>query len=545
VIALRERRIVGVAAALVVAALAVAFRCWRLFTVPPGLFVDEVLTARNALAWRLDAHASLFGSRPLLMPGWVETSNLYLAFVSAVMWLGGDGLLGIRLVSVLPSLAAVPLLYWLGAQLAGRRAGLLAAFLLACSHWAARSGRTGWDAVLMATLQLAALACLVHAQRRDRLAPAFVAGALVGLALYTYVASRLVLAHAILWLAWEALVDRRPRSLARALVFVATMLAIAAPWRQRLVHLGGSRVPQLSVFSHDHAWRAIADNLIGHLSMFHVRGGTYARDALPGFPMLDAITGLLLLAGLIMVVRTGQGTPRDVDTRMRRRLLISWPAIMVVGGVLSVSGEGPPYPYRVLALAPWACLVAAIGGIALWDAARGRFAPALRAGIATIALLAVVAINAWALFVAGPRDPGTRHVYGTAPTQLGLWLRDHGQGRPVVILPSALASPPLPRDYRYAPANPTNFFRQADDITAVQLAAGLYRRHPERALDPFRPAGDIDFLPALPARVSRDTILVLPPSLLPEASRRFRVRSRTDLRDSSGARLATLVAAGP
>lgn len=548
------RPLVWIAAALAVALLAIAFRCWRLFTVPPGLYVDEVLTARNALAWRLDAHAGFFGWRPLLMPGWVETSNLYLAFASALMWLGGDGLLGIRLVSVLPSLAAVPLLYWLGAQLGGRRTGLLAAFLLACSHWAARSGRTGWDAVLMVTLQLAALACLVHAQRRNRIGLAALAGALIGLSLYTYVASRLVLLHAASWLVWEGVVvlRRRPgasgdnrvplqQALLRLFAFLLTIIVIAAPLQQA----GGAvRVTQLSVLSHDHPWRTVLDNVFGHALMFHIRGGAYARDALPGFPMLDAITGALFLLGLLAVAR------RQSDDGLRFRLLLTWPAFMVLGGVLSTSGEGPPYPYRTLALAPWACLVAAIGGTWLWDLARARSASSVRRTAAAVALLGVVAVNAWILFVAGPGDPGTRHVYGTAPTRLGLWLAEQGEDRPVVILPNALTSPPLPPGYRYATANPTSFFRPLDDVTAIHLASGLYRHHPERSLDPLRPAGDIDLLPLLPPTLARPTLLVVPPSQEPAARRRFHVTRRVDLRDlrdrgPSGPILATILFADP
>jgi len=609
---------VWIAAAIAVTLLAVAFRCWRLATVPPGLYIDEVLTARNALAWRLDPHATWFGSRPLLMPGWVETSNLYLAFASTILALGVDGLLGVRLVSVLPSLAAVPLLYWLGAQLAGRRAGILAAFLLACSHWAARSGRTGWDAVLMVTLQLAAVGCLVWAIRRNRLAPAIAAGALIGLSLYTYVASWLVALHAVSWLGWEAFAarrerlpepgpsrDRARRSFARWLVTAGVAIAVAVPLLSHRV--AAVRVSQLSVFSHRadaDPWLTIGHNTVAHLLMFNVRGGAYARDALPGFPMLDPLTGALFLFGVIVVAHEpvislirrlrrrrragarrregsqpraavfgehGWDTPRqagphraappssqppsihldperidsDSVSRLRFRLLLSWPAVMVLGGVLSISGEGSPYPYRVLALAPWACLVAAIGGTNLWDATAARVPLPARRLAAPFALLAVIAINAWVLFIAGPADPGTRHVYGVAPTRLGLWLADHAQGRPVVILPTALTSPPLPRGYLYAKANPTNFFRPQADLVAVHLASGLYRRHPERALAPLRPAGDIDLLPALPRQITSPTILVVPPRLLAEASRRFRIDRRTDLRDPSGAHLATLLEATP
>jgi hypothetical protein len=227
---------------------------------------------------------------------------------------------------------------------------------------------------------------------------------------------------------------------------------------------------------------------------------------------------------------------------------------MVLGGVLSVSGEGPPYPYRTLALTPWACLVAAIGGTWLWDFARARSTrqatAALRRTAAAVALLGVVAINAWVLFLAGSRDPGTRHVYGTAPTRLGLWLAEHREGRPVVIFPNALTSPPLPPGYHYAGANPTNFFRPLDDLFAIHLAAGIYRHHPERSLDPLRPAGDIDLLPALPTTLARPTLLVVPPGQEPEAWRRFHVTHRVELRDlrgrdPAGPVLATILFADP
>lgn len=532
----RRRVVAFVVAALGIALLAVAFRCWRLDSVPPGLYIDEVLTARNALAWRVDPDAGLLGSRALLMPGWVETSNLYLAFASAILALGGDGLLGIRLVSVLPSLAAVALLFWLARELADRRTALLAAFLFACSQWAARTGRTGWDAVLMVTLQLAALALLVQAQRRERSAPALAAGALLGLSLYTYVAAQLAVIHALLWLTWEALASRdRQAATRRLLGFVVVAFVVAAPL---FFHLGGSpglssvRATQLSVFALDgpgEPWRTLGSNVIGHLLMFNVRGGTYARDALPGFPMLDPVTGILFLAGLVALA-----LGRRRSDRLRVRLLVSWPAIMALGGILSTSGEGPPYPYRVLGLAPWACLVAAIGASALWDALRARLAVTVRVALAATALLLVVAVNAWVIFVAGPREPGTLRVYGTAATRLGRWLADHGEGRPVILLPGALRPPPLPAGYRYADANRTNFFRPVDDLAAVQLAAG-----------PSSRARDIDLLPALPARLAAPTLLVLPPHQELEATRRFRISQRTELHHADGSPLASVLLAAP
>jgi hypothetical protein len=551
-----------VSVGLTVAVVAVAFRVLRLDSVPPGLYVDEVLTARNAFAWRLAAGADWFGSRPLLQMGWVETSNLYLAFVSTVLRLCGDGFVAVRLVSVLPSLAAVGLLYGLGREVAGPRAGALAAFLLGASHWAARTGRTGWDQVLMVALQLAALWLLARATRRGTALPGLFAGGLLGLSLHTYVASRLVVLHALGWQTWEAL--RRPESPEAARPGTLASATAAGPGRRAaLVRLllaalaagllavppflrqpldagvgGGPRVGQLAAWSLSgpgEPWATLAESTIAHLAMFHGRGGAYARDALPGWPMLDPITGLLLLAGLVNVARMAG---------WRRRLLLSWPAVVVLGGVLSVSGEGPPYPYRVGGLAAWACLVAGIGGVHLWNvwaARRRRWAIA----VATLALTAVVAVNGWVLFVAGPAYPGARRVYGTTETRVGLWLRDHRAGRPALVHREALRPPPPATGFPYARANRSNFFRPLDSIAAVQLAAGVYRQRPRRALDPLAAAGDVDLVARLPARVTVPAVVVVAPAQAAALTERWPESRRTDLRHTDGTALAVVLEIAP
>ena len=37
--------------------------------------------------------------------------------------------------------------------------------------------------------------------------------------------------------------------------------------------------------------------------MFNVLGGTYARDNFPGLTMVDPLTGLLFIAGLVALIR--------------------------------------------------------------------------------------------------------------------------------------------------------------------------------------------------------------------------------------------------
>src|SRR2546426_6998611 len=85
-------------------AVAAVFRLYMLDTVPPGLYLDETLSAQHALAWRLDEHKSWFAATPFVPGVWVEISNLYLAGVSAVLWLFGDDFLATRMLSVVPSI---------------------------------------------------------------------------------------------------------------------------------------------------------------------------------------------------------------------------------------------------------------------------------------------------------------------------------------------------------------------------------------------------------------------------------------------------------
>ena len=538
-------RTLALAALVAVTALAAVFRLYRLDRVPPGLYVDEVLCAQRALAWRLAPHKAWFEGTPLVGQGWVEIANLYLAGVSTVMWLFGDGFLAARMVSVLPSLLCVPLLYALARAVAGRREALVAAALLAVSHWAVRTGRDGWDQVAMTTFQVAALASLAHGLGRDRLAWSALAGALLGACLNTYVASRLVLVQVGLWLAFELLVSgRRRRTLAHAGLCFAIALLCAAPYYVYLATRspGGlaARAGQLSLTAPGATHGVgltLVENVAAHLAMFNLRGGTYARDNLPGWPMLDPVTGLLFLAGL--VVALGR------DDR-RRRVVITWYAVCVLGGVLSRSREGPPYVYRVANLAPWACLVAAVGAVAAWDRLRPRV-PGLAAPLGAAAVLSAAgAFNFWILFVLGPTCPDFGPALGTVETQLGLWLAGHPADRPCYVSYDAVRTLDHYRSSLWYPeTNGYNWYGPGESAAAIHLCAGVYRRSPERALDPIALHGDIDLLARLPESLPGPAVFVVPPALVETIGRFYLIDGREDLTDTLGRTLGTILHVRP
>src|SRR5439155_10580712 len=92
--------------------------------------------------------------------------------------------------------------------------------------------------------------------------------------------------------------------------------------------------------------------LQGPALMLHFRGGTYARDNYPGLPMLDVVTGVLFVVGVVIIARR-----RDRPGLLLLMLLVG----TLAGGVLSASQEGPPYVYRVSSAIVPTILIAGIG----------------------------------------------------------------------------------------------------------------------------------------------------------------------------------------
>jgi hypothetical protein len=346
-------------------ALAGFFRLYRIGEIPSGPWVDELAAAANAvdLAGR---HAfAPFATTPMFEagPNWVHTPNLYLYYCYAVLWLSGFSQLGVKLISVLPGIATPPILYILGRRFLSREAALLAAGLLAVSHWQVTVGRWGWDEVLVTALTGAAFAGLFAGAQDERPSSFFLAGAVTGLAQYAYAAARLSALAAMAFLALRAFQVRGRRSLAQLGVFAAglgqTVLPIAVYWithpttfavREREISI----LPRLLAGD----LRPLLENLGAYGLMLLVRGDANPRQNLPGLPMLDLVAGTLLVVGLVAALTAWR--------RAECQMALLWLAVGLLGGILS-HPESAPNSYRVGIVAPACMLLAGMG----WQAVLG------------------------------------------------------------------------------------------------------------------------------------------------------------------------------
>jgi hypothetical protein len=150
--------------------------------------------------------------------------------------------------------------------------------------------------------------------------------------------------------------------------------------------------------------------------MFHVYGGTYSRDNFPGIAMMDPVTGLLFIGGLLALVRNCEAS--------LARLLGSTFLLNLLPGVLSLSQEGAPYVYRTAAVIVPAFLIVGLGWQWLCQkitsGRRGGVTRAMTSQAAWMILLLVVSINFYLYFFLEPKNAGAMRTMAYEARAIGL-----------------------------------------------------------------------------------------------------------------------------
>ncbi len=223
---------------------------------------------------------------------------LYYAVAWAWTQLTGTGELGLRSVSAVAGIATVPVAYLLGAELSSRRAGVVAAALVAVNPmllWYSQEARAYALFVLLTALSLLHFVrALDHGRRRDSIAW----GIASALALGTHYFAAFPIAAEALWL-----LRRRGREAGGAfpglwIVFGAGLLL--APL---LLHqMSFSHAEWISNFS---LWHRLWET-----ALTFALGETGDIIAQPEHPLLAVIPGLIAIAGAWLVFARGERRER-------------------------------------------------------------------------------------------------------------------------------------------------------------------------------------------------------------------------------------------
>lgn len=346
----------------VITAVAVFLRTWQLTEIPYGIWFDEGQTGLEALR--------ILKGMPFTPMGTFSSANpsLFFYVVAFAFKLMGPTLLAVRLVQAATGVLTIVIFYPFLRSIMGWRAAVIGSFLLAVSSWHVNWSRFGMPYSIGAPLfEVASAYLLLRALRSGRHITFAVAGAVIGLGLYTYFGFRLfpfaVLAYLIYGLVLNK--ERVRQSICGLVVYAVVALIVALPlgawaWQNRVEFM--SRTTQTSVFAgkttNEQRMAALENSLRRHALMLNYIGDGNGRHGVPGAPAVDVVTGALFIIGLGYALYRWRSPAHA--------LLVIWFVVGMMAGVMSLDWEAPQQ-HRTLVAIPAIYGLAAIVGGKIWE----------------------------------------------------------------------------------------------------------------------------------------------------------------------------------
>ena len=345
--------------AFAIAAIAVFLRVYAIDRLPPGLFGDEAVEG-------LDALDVLAGNFAIWFHAHLGREPLFVYLVALSYRAFGVTPLATRVPAVIAGLVTLPAAFffvreWALSILSRERAlrlALLTTALLAISFWHIEMTRNAHRDTLLPLVEAIGYAFLWRGIRMRDWRWYAIAGAVLGLAIYTYSPGRFVGVFIAVFVAIEWLVARfgaRARERTSAIdfdrrgLFIAGVLAIIVMLPLGIYFLQNPvqfsrRFQSVSIFDFASPPAAFATSVAGNLAQFVIPGAGYESKHynLPGKPVFDLLIAPWFLAGILIAF-----------ARVRRseyRFLILWFIVMATPAFLTA--DMIPKGVRVLGVVP-------------------------------------------------------------------------------------------------------------------------------------------------------------------------------------------------
>ncbi len=403
------------------------FRLWQITTLPAGLHAEEITDIRLAESVKQGNIQVLYDL------GGEGREGLYHAGLAMLTGLVGSGLLGYTVLSLWVGMMALAVTYALAARLFGPLVGVLALALLVPNLWLIILSRHITREALLPLLVVAVILALartlsVYRDRHPRLPENTVfvlLGVLLGVGIYIHPAHLMLVLFSMTFILYRFRSRRElpPSTIAFLLFSLLLMIIIAMPYL-----ITSLRLPGLSgaarVF--DGAGVSPITALINSLGGIFFLGDSNAAHNVPGRPLLDLASGLLVLLGLLRTVLQWRES--------RYALLLLATLVLLPTAVLSA--HAPDFP-ALTPLVPLLGIYFGLGAVALYQSV----VPRARALI-TFGLVVIIGGNViWAardLFQIWPGLPEMQTIYSTRYGQLAHYLDQTAGDIPTVICDSQL-----------------------------------------------------------------------------------------------------------
>ena len=340
-------------------------------TLPPGLHYDEA--ADTIIAQQI----ARGDSAPIFVAAYTGKEVLFFYWAAAWMKLIGPTVFATRLAAAMAGLLTVAVTYWTTRELFASRilppaskmqvaggnfiAGLAMIFI-ATSFWHVLMSRLGFRSISEPLLQALALATLFRGLRLNRWRWIMIAGVLIGLNLYTYLAARLfplAIAAIFLFLITFDRDQRRLRS-AQFIVATGTALLVFAPLGLYFLNNPSAFLTRIQqVAPHAEQAPALLENIGRALGMFFISGDPYIRFNLPARPLFSIVWGVFFIIGLTTAL-IGVFRGKTVWRKTAYFSIIVTTVIMLLPTALAVN-EITPSNLRAIGLMPLVFVFPALG----------------------------------------------------------------------------------------------------------------------------------------------------------------------------------------
>jgi 4-amino-4-deoxy-L-arabinose transferase-like glycosyltransferase len=388
-----------------IVALGFFLRIYNISNAPPGVYPDEAVNGMDAVT------ANQTGDYQWFYPANQGREGLMMNLVALCFKLFGISVLSLRLPSIVFGTLAILGTYLLGKELFNTRVGLISSFLVSVGYWAINFNRISFRANLLPFILVFSFYFLFKGLRTKKWSDFAIGGFIFGMGLHTYIAFRI--APLILVVSLISLTASRENFLKdywkKILIFIVFVTLAAAPMLYTFFwshpEYFASRSDNISVLSpkvnQGHLLQTFLKSFTLSLAKYNFWGDQNWRHNYPPYPILDPLTGIAFLFGIIysfirmtkLVV--SRFFKKSRDTQMDIYIfLIAWFFAMLVPEFMT--SEGNPHALRSIGTLPAVFLFSGVSfDIFLAEAEKHTwFFKKLVAGIAIFMLVFIGFFNA-------------------------------------------------------------------------------------------------------------------------------------------------------
>jgi hypothetical protein len=325
--------------------LAVFLRVHEIGRIPLGIWFDE---AQNGLE---TINLVKGGRLEVFIPRFTQMPAMFFWIASVFVKAFGPGIVSIRSVSIMLGSLCVPAFYFL-LRLVFKdfRFAAAGAFLLAVSRWHIMFSRVAFLGMQTVFVEILFFYFYLNMIETKKRLFAVISGFLAALSLYTFSGANFIPIIAVCHLLFLYIRDNRGfilNHMKNAAIAGAVGIVVVSPLALYAVHNFDDfsrRMKDISITQEickEKSLAPLVKNIGLHLMMFNFEGDYNGRHNLYKKPLVDNITGVLLVAGLMTALANfGQYS-----------LFIFWAFFMLLAGIMTLTIEAPQ-AYRIIGIIP-------------------------------------------------------------------------------------------------------------------------------------------------------------------------------------------------